>query len=205
MPAAVNRSLLLRFSALVFLSLFSVGCAELQTQFIEQQRYVTDAMRTALAAPNPETAYWRGTEGLKGPTKIVIELSEQRALFYKGKTVVGESNISTGKHGYETPPGKYRVIQKDKDHFSNLYGDYVDEYGEVIQKNVDTRNDPKPRGARLDGASMPYFLRFTRGYGMHAGFVPRFRASHGCVRMPKEMAKHFFEAARDGTVVIVKE
>jgi lipoprotein-anchoring transpeptidase ErfK/SrfK len=52
---------------------------------------------------------------------------------------------------------------------------------------------------------MPYFLRFTRGYGMHAGFVPRYRASHGCIRMPAEMAKHFFDAAELNTPVIVKE
>jgi lipoprotein-anchoring transpeptidase ErfK/SrfK len=52
---------------------------------------------------------------------------------------------------------------------------------------------------------MPYFLRFAGGYGMHAGFVPRFRASHGCVRMPMRMAKYFFEAAEIGTRVEVVE
>ena len=52
---------------------------------------------------------------------------------------------------------------------------------------------------------MPYFLRFTRGYGMHAGYVPQYRASHGCIRMPAEMARRFFHAADLGTPVIVKE
>ena len=52
---------------------------------------------------------------------------------------------------------------------------------------------------------MPYFLRFRDGYGMHAGFVPRFRASHGCVRMPLAMAHHFFKAAEMGTRVEVIE
>jgi lipoprotein-anchoring transpeptidase ErfK/SrfK len=65
--------------------------------------------------------------------------------------------------------------------------------------------DPQPPGTIFDGARMPYFLRFTGGYGMHAGFVPRYRASHGCIRMPKEMARHFFDAAEDGTPVIVKD
>ena len=61
---------------------------------------------------------------------------------------------------------------------------------------------PKPAGRRsrtgthFVGAPMPYFLRFRDGYGMHAGFVPRYRASHGCIRMPIEMAKHFFDAAK---------
>ena len=64
---------------------------------------------------------------------------------------------------------------------------------------------PQPSGAHFVGAPMPYFLRFQDGYGMHAGFVPRYRASHGCIRMPIEMAKHFFEAAKIGTSVEVVE
>jgi lipoprotein-anchoring transpeptidase ErfK/SrfK len=62
-----------------------------------------------------------------------------------------------------------------------------------------------PEGTEFRGAPMPYFLRFTRGYGMHAGYVPRYRASHGCIRMPREMAKHFFDAAEEDTPVVVKE
>ena len=157
-----------------------------------------------MAAPHPAPAYWDG-EGAKGEPKIVVRLTEQRALFYKGKSLVGESNISTGRKGFETPPGKYRVIQKDETHVSNLYGSYVDEDGTVVQGNVEIGKDPMPRGTAFQGAPMPYFLRFTRGYGLHAGFVPRYRASHGCIRMPREMAKHFFDAAELDTPVVVEE
>ncbi len=160
-------------------------------------------MRTFLAAPYPTQAYWRPGH-YRGSPKIVVDLSEQRAFFYKGKHRIGETNISTGRRGFETPPGRYRVMQKDADHYSNLYGDYVDAEGRVVMKNVDVNRNRRPPGTHLDGAPMPYFLRFTGGYGMHAGFVPRFRASHGCIRMPKRMARHFFEAARVGTPVIVK-
>lgn len=184
--------------------LFFTSCADLQSELIARRRALSDAMRTALAAPHARPPYWRGDD-IKGRPKIVVHLAEQRAYFYKGKKLVGESNISTGRKGFETPPGKYRVIQKDEDHVSNLYGDYVDEDGQIVQKNVDVNQDPKPEGTEFVGANMPYFLRFTGGYGMHAGFVPRYRASHGCIRMPAEMAKHFFEAAKDGTPVIVKE
>ena len=184
--------------------LFCTSCAELQTRLETPRRVLSDALRTALAAPHPRHAYWR-REDFRGRPKIVVHLHEQRAYFYKGKQLVGESNISTGKKGYETPPGKYRVIQKDADHISSEYGDYIDEDGFIIQKNISARKDPKPPGAIFDGAKMPYFLRFTRGYGMHAGFVPRYRASHGCIRMPAEMARHFFEAADEDTPVIVKE
>ncbi len=190
------------FSLCAFL--FCTGCAELQTQLDTKRQVFSDALKTALAAPHAQPAYWHG-EDYRGSPKIVVHLDEQRAYFYKGKHLVGASNISTGKKDYETPPGKYRVIQKDADHISSEYGDYIDEDGLVLEKNISTRKDPKPHGAIFDGAKMPFFLRFTGGYGMHAGFVPRFRASHGCIRMPREMAKHFFDAARDGTPVIVKE
>jgi lipoprotein-anchoring transpeptidase ErfK/SrfK len=75
----------------------------------------------------------------------------------------------------------------------------------VVMANVNARKDKAPPGTQFVGAKMPFFLRFTRGYGMHAGFVPRYRASHGCIRMPTEMAKHFFDAAELETPVIVKE
>ncbi len=109
----------------------------------------------------------------------------------------GESTVSSGKKGFETPPGKYKVIQKDKDHVSNLYGEYVDvnDPTKVIQKNVDASKDPVPDGAVFSGAKMPYFMRFTGGYGMHAGYVPKYRASHGCIRMPLTMVEHFYGAA----------
>jgi hypothetical protein len=195
----------LRFSLLTVVSaalLICSGCAD----FEEAQRQAQiDAMRTRRAAPRPMPAYWNGDEDVNGTPKIVIHLTEQRAFFYKGKHLIGESSISTGRKGFETPPGKYRVIQKDEHHVSNLYGDYVGEWGEVIKRNVDVTKDHQPAGTEFRGAKMPYFLRFTRGYGMHAGFVPRYRASHGCIRMPAEMAKHFFDAADDDTPVIVKE
>lgn len=183
--------------------LFS-SCADLDNAATAAAKARADALKTAAAAPNPEPAYWHGDD-IPGSPKIVVNLTKQRAYFYKGKKLVGESNISTGRKGFETPPGKYRVIQKDEDHVSNLYGDYVGEDGDVVKSNVDTSRDHRPGGTQFVGAKMPYFLRFTRGYGMHAGFVPRYRASHGCIRMPQEMAKHFFEAAEDDTPVIVKE
>ena len=168
------------------------------------KKAAADAARTATAALHPKPAYWND-EGVSGPPKIVISLSDQRAYFYKGKKIIGESNISTGKKDYETPPGKYRVIQKDEHHVSSVYGDFVGKDGEVVKANVSSRKDTPPVGTTFAGAKMPYFLRFTRGYGMHAGFVPRYRASHGCIRMPAEMAKHFFDAAEMDTPVVVKQ
>jgi len=165
----------------------------------------TVAPKKPIAPPKPVVrhSYWIG-DGVSGAPSIRIVLSEQRAYFYKAGKLVGESVISTGKKGFETPPGSYKVIQKDKDHLSNLYGDYVDDEGTIIQKGVDVTKDPMPEGATFQGAKMPFYLRFTGGYGMHAGHLPGYAASHGCVRMPEEMAEHFFNAADEGTPVTVE-
>ena len=182
------------------------GCASFEKglRAAERKKSLADARKTARAAPHPKPAFWKDDD-VDGPPKIVVNLTEQRAFFYKGKTIIGASNISTGRKGFETPPGKYRVIQKDEDHVSNLYGDYVNQDGEIVRRNIDVTQVPAPKGTTFVGAKMSYFLRFTRGYGMHAGFVPRYRASHGCIRMPAEMAKHFFDAAEEDTPVIVVE
>jgi lipoprotein-anchoring transpeptidase ErfK/SrfK len=148
--------------------------------------------------------YWRDP-GVRGAPKIVVRVREQRAYFYKGRTLVGESTVSTGKKGFDTPPGHYRVIEKDKDHVSSEFGDYIDRGGNVVKSNIDVRKDAQPPGTHFDGARMPYFLRFNGGYGMHAGYVPRFRASHGCIRLPPRMAKRFFDNAPEETPVIVKD
>ena len=158
----------------------------------------------ATPPPAATTSYWHG-DGVAGEPRIVIDLSDQRARFYKGDKLVGESKISTGRKGFETPPGNYRVTQRSKDHVSNLYGDYVDEFGDVVKKDVDVTKDELPEGAEFRGAKMPYFLRFHGGYGMHAGRVPSYRASHGCVRLPRAMAQHFYENAPYGTPVIVED
>jgi lipoprotein-anchoring transpeptidase ErfK/SrfK len=183
---------------------FLASCAEFEQTLKAGQKKISDAMQTVAAAPNHDPPYWTG-EGVAGKARIVVRLGEQRAYFYKGQRLVGESPISTGKKGFETPPGNYRVIQKSIDHVSNLYGDYINEDDEVIKRNVDVTKDEMPDGTEFRGAKMPYFLRFTRGYGMHAGFVPRYRASHGCIRMPREMAKRFFHAAELGTPVTVEQ
>ncbi|MDQ6810203.1 MAG: L,D-transpeptidase [Verrucomicrobiota bacterium] len=193
----VSRSLCLAALPLVF-----VSCAELQTDLANNLKSGAAAIKSA-ASGQGQQAYWEDTG--KGSPKIVANLTEQRAYFYRGKKIVGSSNISTGRKAFETPPGHYNVIQKDEHHVSSEYGDYVSDDGTVVKGNVDSRKDAQPPGTHFSGAKMPYFMRFRSGYGMHAGYVPRFRASHGCIRMPIEMAKHFFDAASEGTAVIVKE
>ena len=157
------------------------------------------------AAPVPvdDGSWWRG-DGVEGKPSMKISLSEQKVYFMKGGVVVGMSPISSGREGYGTTPGKFRVIEKDIDHKSNLYGDYVDaKTGEIVKKEVDVRKDKRPPGTKFDGANMRYFMRITGAIGMHEGYLPGYPASHGCIRLPTKMAEIFYHASSLGTPVEV--
>lgn len=146
--------------------------------------------------------YWNG-DGVTGSPSIEIRLGEQKAYFYKGEKLVGMSPVSTGREGYNTPGGRFRVIQKNPDHVSNLYGNYVDETGKVVMANVGVHRDPKPPGTHFEGASMPYFLRINGAVGLHGGYLPGYPASHGCIRLPMNMAEIYFSNAHAGMPVSV--
>ena len=105
---------------------------------------------------------------------IVVSLADQRLYAYHDQQLVAWSNVSSGRPGHETPTGEFTVSEKDVDHHSSLY----------------------------DNASMPFFLRLTDdGLGLHAGFLPGYPASHGCVRMPLGMARELYQRVDSGTPV----
>ena len=139
-----------------------------------------------------------------GRPSIVVNLGEQQAYLYRGRFLTASSRISSGREGHRTPLGQFSVIRKDEDHRSSLYGSYVDDSGRVVRPNVDVRKDPKPPHSTFLGASMPYFLEFSPGYGLHQGYLPGVPASHGCIRMPYWKARQFFNTAHVGTPVVVK-
>jgi len=139
-----------------------------------------------------------------GPTRIVIDLSDQHAYLYSGRTIVYHSKVSTGREGYGTPAGGYHVQQKDIDHRSTVYGAYCLPNRKIVVADVDIRKTKKPPGTIFIGAPMPYFLRLKGAVGMHAGHVPGYPASHGCIRLPNGAAKRFYNAAKVGTPVTVK-
>jgi len=140
----------------------------------------------------------------EGRASIVVSLRAQEAYLYRGKTLVATSRISSGREGYRTPTGRFRVIRKDEDHRSSIYGDYLDASGKIVRPNVDVRRDRRPRGSHFEGAPMPFFLEFSPGYGLHQGYLPGEPASHGCIRMPYWKARQFFKIAKIGTPVIVR-
>lgn len=183
------------------------GCASYDTRLTSSTtQYLTSGGRvvekTSSGGIVDNVSYWDG-DGVAGSPSITIDLGEQKAFFYKNNRLVGVSMISSGREGYSTPAGSFKIIQKNKDHVSNLYGDYVDGSGNVVVANVGVKRDPKPPGALFRGAPMPYFMRIHGGVGMHAGFLPGFPASHGCIRMPERMAEIFFANVSHGTPVRV--
>jgi len=146
-------------------------------------------------------SYWDG-DGVSGTPSIIIRLSEQQAYFFKGSQLVGISSLSTGREGHNTPTGNFHIIRKDKDHVSSRYGDYIDaQTGAIVKKDIDALKDPKPPGAKYDGARMPFFMEVVPAIGMHEGFLPGMPASHGCIRMPSFMAEAFFRNVSVGTPV----
>jgi hypothetical protein len=211
-PHSENHALMSRLPGLLLLSaLFLAGCAGVDSRVRDETIYIGGS-RTTYNQPPPgrpggaedNVSYWNG-DGLSGRSSIKISLGEQRAYFYKGGKLAGISTVSTGREGFNTATGSFQIIQKDKDHVSSRFGDYVDADGNVIKKEIDTEKDPKPKGARYDGARMPYFMRIVGGTGMHEGYLPGYPASHGCIRMPGFMAQKFFENVTVGTPVTVTE
>ena len=148
-------------------------------------------------------SYWDG-DAASGSPRIRISRNEQKAYFYKGEQLVGVSVISTGREGFATPAGSFKIQQKNRNHVSSKYGDYVDSEGNIVVKDVDRTKDKMPPGARYDGAKMPFFMRVNGGVGMHEGFLPGYPASHGCIRMPGFMAETYFNNIDVGTPVTIE-
>ncbi|MGI8480458.1 MAG: L,D-transpeptidase [Chthoniobacterales bacterium] len=133
---------------------------------------------------------------------VEIDLGRQTAYLIEGRQVVLSSPISTGRAGHLTESGSFKIIEKERNHFSSMYGKIVDAYGRTVVSDADA--DMKvPRGGKFIPAPMRYFMRFHSATGMHAGYLPGYPASHGCVRMPEENAISFFNALQVGTPVHV--
>ncbi|MDG2126040.1 MAG: L,D-transpeptidase family protein [Verrucomicrobiales bacterium] len=150
-----------------------------------------------------QKSFWNTSGAPAGKAKIVIDLGDQLASFYRGEKLVGMAPVSSGDADHPTPTGSFSVSQKDIDHKSNLYGDFMDDQGNAIVRNV-SASDNAPAGSHFFGSPMSYFLRFNGAIGMHAGYLPGYPASHGCVRLPTWMAENFYNNSPNGTPVIVQ-
>jgi hypothetical protein len=195
------------FACLIALNACDWATGPRETRYLAAYGPSTGAQRDPNdpgAALPDDVSYWAG-DGVSGSPLVRIDLSAQKAFFYKGGQLVGVSRISTGSNEHATPTGRFRITQKSRNHRSNLYGIFKHKItGEVVNDDVDTSKDKVPPGCVYVGAPMPYFMRFNGGIGMHTGYLPGYNASHGCVRMPHKMAKAFFENVAVGTPVVVQ-
>jgi len=142
---------------------------------------------------------------------VVISLSKQRAYLKVGDEVALDTPVSTGKRAGMTPTGSFLIVEKDADHRSSLYGDFVNKNGQVVRSGVSTKIDSAPSGTSYRGAPMKWFMRFgemgtrsSRPEGMHTGMLPGYPASHGCVRLPDDIARMIYEKVVIGTVVTIE-
>ena len=201
----MNLRLLLSFGLLI--GLFS-SCSPLAGIGTPNRAYlaglgVTNPVRTGFSNPAEASSFWDG-DSVSGSPSIRISRADQKAYFYKGGELVGVAPVSTGNAEHATPPGKFRVTEMDEDHSSSVYGVIKDvATGQIVNNDADTRKHNAGPGQVFVHAPMPYFLRFNYGIGMHAGFLPGYPASHGCVRMPRQMASKFFRHAKVNMPVVV--
>ncbi len=158
------------------------------------------------ATPAQRPLYvWHGARE-PGPLTVNISLSQQKAYIFKSGQNVGWTYVATGRSGYSTPTGSFRITEKIANKRSNRYGKIVDRHGNVVNSNAKAGVSRIPPGGRFVGASMPYWMRITGyGVGLHAGPIPHpgAPASHGCIRLPRDMAATIFDHASVGSRVTI--
>jgi lipoprotein-anchoring transpeptidase ErfK/SrfK len=169
---------------------FAAQGAEAEPAPLASVSAAAPAPAPALAAPPPAPALnpvvaeaqsldpgefvWRPELAPAGPVEIVVSIPLQRAYVYRGGALIGVTTVSTGRRGHATPVGRFSITQKRREHYSNLY----------------------------NNAPMPFMQRLTNdGIALHAGQIPGYPASHGCVRLPLAFARHLFEVTRVGAAV----
>ena len=162
---------------------------------------------SALISRQPPAKVDRSLESAVDPgnARVLISLSKQRAYLMAGDQIYIDSPVSTGKRAGMTPTGTFRVSEKDPDHRSSLYGDFVDSRGRVVRSGISTKVDSAPSGTRYVGAPMKWFMRLTSGgVGMHVGILPGYPASHGCIRLPADIAPLIYQKVKIGTPVTIE-
>lgn len=119
---------------------------------------------------------WQPQSSPDGPVAVIVSIPDQRVFVYRNGIRIAVSTCSTGKPGHATPTGVFTILQKDKDHHSDIY----------------------------NNAAMPNMNRLTwSGVALHAGELPGYPASHGCVRLPLDFSALLFTVTQVGTVVII--
>lgn len=130
------------------------------------------------AALGPGQYVWEAESSPSGPVLLTIDLTAQRVMVYRDGALIAASAISTGSAGRETPTGVFTILEKKVMH----------------------------RSTTFDDAPMPFMQRLTaKGIAIHAGDLPGYPASHGCIRLPNEFAKRLYDVTDLGTPVMITD
>jgi lipoprotein-anchoring transpeptidase ErfK/SrfK len=136
------------------------------------QLLANDGLRAGQYRWQPEVAT------AQGAVSIIVSIGLQRAYVFRGAVLIGITTISSGQPGYDTPLGRFTILQKQVDHYSSIY----------------------------ENAPMPFMQRLTvDGIALHAGHVAAEPASHGCIRLPRAFAQRLYGMTTLGTVVVVTD
>ena len=135
-----------------------------------------ETLEEAFGVSSISNGKYRWKDGRDRATRVVVNLNTQMLFVYDGSEMIAASTISSGRESNPTPTGIFPIMEKNRHHRSNKYND----------------------------APMPYMQRLdTYGIALHAGDLPGYPASHGCIRLPKEFAARLFKATEVGTEVLV--
>jgi L,D-transpeptidase catalytic domain len=157
-------------------TLFAAACLASSPVLAEQVDLGNRSMLEAVRGLKPGQFVWAPNAAPEGPALLVVNLATQRAVLFRNGVPMGASTISSGKKGYETPTGVFTVLEKKKEHYSKTY----------------------------NNAAMPNMQRLTwKGVALHAGNLPGYPASHGCIRLPIQFSSLLFGATKLGMTVII--
>ena len=119
---------------------------------------------------------WAPEVAPKGPMLLIVNVASQRAVLFRNGVPIAATTVSTGRPGHSTPTGLFTILQKHVEHYSSIY----------------------------DNAPMPYMQRLTwQGVALHAGKLPGYPASHGCIRLPAGFARLLYGETKVGMTVVV--
>jgi L,D-transpeptidase catalytic domain len=165
--------------------LFSSSISTLTGLFVLAGSLILAEVFTEGVRVSPETLtlkpgqyVWEPERAPEGPLLIVASITEQVAYVYRDGVCIARSSVSTGRPGHRTPTGVFTILEKEVHHTSSIY----------------------------KGAEMPYMERVTwGGIALHAGDLPGYPDSHGCVRLPLEFSKLLFGVTMKGATVIIAD
>jgi hypothetical protein len=186
-PLGRRKSACLKFCALLVAGVLSPAWAQEISQEISIAPTSPDIASSDLLRAGvddsqlqPGEFLWLpAAEGSTGaPPMIIVNLAAQRVYVYRDGEPIAVSTVSTGRPGRETPTGTFEILQKERMHHSNLY----------------------------DDAAMPFMQRLTwSGLSLHAGHLPGYPASHGCIRLPAKFAEQLYQITEPGEFVVISD